>query len=79
MLFTTLTKSMGKSGKIINIGTKFSLVKCYYSCVNIVRTLSILRTGGDFSGDSELKNPCANARPTGLIPALGRFHLPQGN
>lgn len=54
MLFTTLTKSMGKSGKIIIIGTKFSLVKFYYSCVNIVRTLGILRTGGDFSGGPEL-------------------------
>ena len=33
----------------------------------------------DFSGDSVVKNPPANAGDTGLIPGPGRFHMPWNN
>ena len=33
----------------------------------------------DFSGDSVVKNPPANAGDTGLIPGPGRFHMPWGS
>ena len=32
-----------------------------------------------FSGDSVVKNPLANAGATGLIPDLGRSHVPESN
>ena len=32
-----------------------------------------------FLGGSEVKNLPVNAGDTGLIPGLGRFHMPQGN
>ena len=31
----------------------------------------------DFPGGPVVKNPPANAGDTGLIPRLGRFHMPQ--
>ena len=33
---------------------------------------------GDFPDGPVVKNPPANAGDTGLIPALGRPHMPQG-
>ena len=33
----------------------------------------------DFPGGPVVKNPPANARDTGLIPGLRRFHTPWGN
>ena len=33
----------------------------------------------DFPGGSVVKNLPANAGNTGLIPFLGRFHMPQNN
>ena len=33
----------------------------------------------DFTGDPVVKNPSANAGDPGLIPGLGRSHVPQGN
>ena len=33
----------------------------------------------DFSGGAVFKNPPANAGDTGLIPGLGRSHMPQSN
>ena len=35
--------------------------------------------GRDFPGGPVVKNPPANAGDTGLIPALGIFHMPQDN
>ena len=32
-----------------------------------------------FPGSSVVKSPPANARDTGLIPDLGRSHMPQSN
>ena len=32
-----------------------------------------------FPSGPVVKNPPANARDTGSIPDLGRFHMPQGN
>ena len=32
-----------------------------------------------FPGGSVVKNPPASAGNTGLIPGLGRFHMPQSN
>ena len=34
---------------------------------------------GDFPGGAVLKNLPANAGDTGLIPGLGRSHMPQSN
>ena len=39
----------------------------------------IKNSSKDFPGDSVVKNPPANARETGSIPAPGRFHKPRGN
>ena len=39
----------------------------------------VLRTHASFPGGSVLKNPRANARDTGMIPDLGRSHVPQSN
>ena len=33
----------------------------------------------DFPGGPVVKNPSAKAEITGLIPGLGRFHMPPGN
>jgi len=33
----------------------------------------------DFHGDPVAGSPPANAGDTGLIPSLGRFHMPRGN
>ena len=33
----------------------------------------------DFLGDSVVENLLVNAEDTGLIPGLGRFHMPQNN
>ena len=33
----------------------------------------------DFPGGPVVKNPPANAGDAGLIPGLGRFHMPQDN
>ena len=33
----------------------------------------------DFPGGAVVKNPPANAGDTGLIPGLGRSHMPQSN
>ena len=33
----------------------------------------------DFPGGPVVKNPPAKAEVTGLIPGLGRFHMPPGN
>ena len=33
----------------------------------------------DFPGSPVVKNPPANAWDTGLIPGLGRSHMPRGN
>ena len=33
----------------------------------------------EFPGGAVDKNPAANAGDTGLIPGLGRFHIPWGN
>ena len=35
--------------------------------------------GQDFPGGPLVKNLPANAGVTGLIPGLGRFHMPWGN
>ena len=34
---------------------------------------------GDFPGGSVVKNPPVNAGDTGLIPGLGRSHMPWSN
>ena len=34
---------------------------------------------GDFPGGSVVKNPPASAGDMGLIPGLGRSHMPQSN
>ena len=34
---------------------------------------------GDFPGGPVVKNLPCNAADTGLIPSLGRSHMPQGN
>ena len=39
----------------------------------------VKRMLGDFPGGPALKNLPANARDTGSIPGLGRFHLHRGN
>ena len=40
----------------------------------------IYKTGEwGFPGGSVVKNPPANAGDKGLIPGLGRFHVPQSN
>ena len=41
----------------------------------------ILRSGlqEDFPGGPVAENPHTNAGDMGLIPDLGRFHMPQGN
>ena len=36
-------------------------------------------SGLDFPSGPVVKNPPANAGDTGLIPAVGRLHMPQGN
>ena len=36
-------------------------------------------TAWDFSGGAVVKNPPANAGDTGLIPGLGRSHMPWSN
>ena len=33
----------------------------------------------DYPGGAVVKNPPANARDTGLIPGLGRSHMPRSN
>ena len=33
----------------------------------------------DFPGGPAVKNPLANAGDMGLIPDLGRFHIPRGS
>ena len=38
-----------------------------------------LKCDMDFPGGAVDKNPSANAGHMGLIPGLGRFHLPQSN
>ena len=38
-----------------------------------------LKEKEDFPGDTEVKNPPASAGDTGLIPGLGRSHMPWSN
>ena len=45
--------------------------------MSTVGSIEINTTG--FLGSSVVKNPPANAGDTGLIPDLGRSHVPQGN
>ena len=40
---------------------------------------SSLRLSGDFPGGSVVKNPPVKAGDTGLIPEMGRSHMPQNN
>ena len=37
------------------------------------------RKGGDFPGSAVVKNLPANAAVPGLIPGLGRSHMPRSN
>ena len=39
----------------------------------------VKNTVRDFAGGPVVKNPPANAGDTGLIPAVGRLHMSQGN
>ena len=44
-----------------------------------VITLSVLKVCAGLPGSSVIKNPPAFTRDTGLIPDLGRSHMPQSN
>ena len=50
----------------------------FSSCGTRAQYLWNLKKGyGDFPGGAVVKNLPANAGDTGLIPALGRSHMPQ--
>ena len=50
-----------------------------YSMGNIVKINVISLYGGDFPGGAVVENPPANVGDMGLIPGLGRSHMPWSN
>ena len=52
---------------------------CNKELETIKRSQSKLDNTRDFPGGAVVKNPPANAGDTGLIPGLGRSHMPQSN
>ena len=52
-----------------------------YKKINKIKKLKKKRISplSDFPGGTVVKNPPANAGDMGLIPGLGRFHMPQSN
>lgn len=47
--------------------------------MRIVMLILRIMTFWDFPGTPVFENPSVNAKDTGMIPALERFHMPSGN
>ena len=57
-----------------------SLLTYHRYCKTFTGYMAVLKKYlQDFSGGTVDKNPLANAGDMGLIPGLGRFHMPQSN